>query len=134
MGADAEHEQFTNLMLGGEDALNVLTAAMSRLAVAAMEDKARGIAVPDDALIGGAEEPQDESPVERRIQDLLDVMLMHAGTSTVEQQLARSLDEALSNRGTSNVFEVVRSQFVGHSLPVDGDLYQGVVMYAVEHY
>ena len=61
-------------------------------------------------------------------------MLMHAGTSTVEEQFARSLDEALSNRGTSNVFEVVRSQFVGHSLPVDGDLYQGVVMYAVEHY
>ncbi|OFO37022.1 restriction endonuclease [Corynebacterium sp. HMSC075D04] len=134
LGADAEHEQFTNLMLGGEDALNVLTAAMSRLAVAAMEDKARGIAVPDDALIGGAEEPQDESPVERRIQDLLDVMLMHAGASTVEEELARSLDDALSNRGTSNVFEVVRSQFVGHSLPVDGDLYQGVVMYAVEHY
>lgn len=36
--------------------------------------------------------------------------------------------------GESNVFEVVRSQFVDMDLPVDGALYQGVVMYAVKHY
>lgn len=134
LGTSAESEQFTNLMLGGEDALNILTAAMSRLAVAAMEDKARGIALPENALAGDTEDTPDESPVERRIQELLDVMLMHAGSSPVEEHLARSLDAALAARGSSNVFEVVRNQFVEYSLPVDGDLYQGVVMYAVEHY
>jgi len=134
LGSSAESEQFTNLMLGGEDALNILTAAMSRLAVAAMEDKARGIALPDNALAGASEDSLDESSVERRIHDLLDVMLMHAGSSPVEEGLARSLDNALTIRGSSNVFEVVRKQFVEMSLPVDGELYQGVVMYAVEHY
>ncbi|WP_141764942.1 hypothetical protein [Corynebacterium sp. HMSC034A01] len=99
-----------------------------------MEDKARGIVLPDNALAGDTEETSDASPVERRIQDLLDVMLMHAGSSPVEDRFARSLDHALAARGSSNVFEVVRSEFVAHSLPVDGDLYQGVVMYAVEHY
>ncbi len=134
LGSSAESEQFTNLMLGGEDALNILTAAMSRLAVAAMEDKARGIALPDNALAGASEDSLDESSVERRIHNLLDVMLMHAGSSPVEEGLARSLDNALTVRGSSNVFEVVRKQFVEMSLPVDGELYQGVVMYAVEHY
>lgn len=134
LGTSTESEQFTNLMLGGEDALNILTAAMSRLAVAAMEDKARGIAVPTGVLVGGTDDTSDESRVERRILNLLDVMLMHAGSSPVEDQLARSLDAALTDRGNLNVFEVVRKQFVEQSLPVDGDLYQGVVLYAVEHY
>lgn len=134
VGAGAEQEQFTNFILGGEDALSVLTAAMARLAVAAMEDKARGIALPENALAGDEMGIAETSPVEERIHDLLDVLRMHAGNSPVEERLARALDDALATRGTSNVFEVVRKQFVEHSLPVDGELYQGVVMYAVERY
>lgn len=107
---------------------------MARLAVAAMEDKARGIALPENALAGDEMGIAETSPVEERIHDLLDVLRMHAGNSPVEERLARALDDALATRGTSNVFEVVRKQFMEHSLPVDGELYQGVVMYAVERY
>lgn len=134
LGSNAEHEQFTNLILGGEDALSILTAAMSRLAVAAMEDKARGLALPSEPMVAKPIESPEESPVERRTQELLNVMLMHAGSSPVEENSARLLDGALTERGDSNVFEVVRNKFVDMALPVDGALYQGVVMYAVEHY
>lgn len=134
LGAGTQHEKFTNLMLGGDDALNVLTAAMSRLAVAAMEDKVRGIKVPDNALINDTEERSEESPATRRVEELLDVMRMHAGSNRVEAHLARVLDDALVKRGNSNVFETLRAEFLKHSLPVDGELYQGVVMYAVKRY
>lgn len=103
---------------------------MSRLAVAAMEDKARGLALPSEPLVV----KPIKSPEERRSQELLDVMLMHAGSSPVEENFAQLLDDALTERGDSNVFEVVRNKFVDMALPVDGALYQGVVMYAVEHY
>ena len=52
----------------------------------------------------------------------------------VEAHLARVLDDALVKRGNSNVFETLRAEFLKHSLPVDGELYQGVVMYAVKRY
>ncbi|OHO62712.1 type I restriction endonuclease subunit R [Corynebacterium sp. HMSC036D02] len=134
LGAGADSDKFTNLILGGEDALSVLTAAMARLAVAAMEDKADGIALPDESLVNEPVSATDAFQHARRIQDLLDVMLMHAGNSQVEDQFAQVLDAALVSRGSSNVFEVVRTEFMERSLPVDGNFYQSVVMYAVENY
>ena len=64
----------------------------------------------------------------------LDVTRMHAGSNRVESHLARVLDDAPVKRENSNVFETLRAEFLKHSLPVYGELYQGVVMYAVERY
>ncbi|MDK8726109.1 MULTISPECIES: type I restriction endonuclease [Corynebacterium] len=134
LAAATEHKQFTDLVLGGEDALDMFTAAMSRLAVAAIEDKVRGIDLPADALVGKPQTDSVESEAERRVQELYDVMLMHAGENPVEEDLARALDQALVNREDTNVFEVVRKQFIQRSLPVAGQFFEGVAMYAVQQY
>ena len=62
------------------------------------------------------------------------MMLMHAGENPVEEDLARALDQALVNREDTNVFEVVRKQFIKRSLPVDGQFFEGVAMYVVQKY
>ncbi|KDS93201.1 hypothetical protein DHOM_07025 [Dermabacter hominis 1368] len=111
------------MMQGSEDALDVFVKAMSRLAAAANEDKKNGI-----------EPREEESTVEKRLRGLLNVLRENADGSIVEEKLAMKLDQALKARGSTNVFEILRAEFVANALPVDGVLFERVATYAMQNY
>lgn len=54
--------------------------------------------------------------------------------SIVEEKLAMKLDQALKTRGSTNVFEILRAEFVANALPVDGVLFERVATYAMQNY
>ncbi len=120
---DSDQEQFSQMMQGSEDALDVFVKAMSRLAAAANEDKKNGI-----------EPREEESTVEKRLRGLLDVLRANNDGSIVEEKLAMKLDQALTTRGSTNVFEILRAEFVANALPVDGVLFERVATYAMQNY
>ncbi|ANP27912.1 hypothetical protein DAD186_13620 [Dermabacter vaginalis] len=52
----------------------------------------------------------------------------------MEEKLAMKLDQALKTRGSTNVFEILRAEFVANALSVDGALFERVATYAMQNY
>lgn len=81
---DSDQEQFSQMMQGSEDALDVFVKAMSHLAAAAMRDKENGV-----------EPPASDLEVEERLRGLVTVLRENAAGSFAEEKLATRLDRAL---------------------------------------
>lgn len=64
----------------------------------------------------------------------LDFYLAGGGLVSRSLKPAMKLDQALKARGSTNVFEVLRAEFVANALPVYGVLFERVATYAMQNY